>query len=247
MGRLTASIRSRPELSTHETERMFELYDAYYDGSSLATFSRDLSRKSHVIELRAEGRLCGFSTLALMPFEIDGVPNLAIFSGDTIIHHEYWGEQALAGAFCRFAGRTKAENPQHPLFWFLVSKGHRTYRYLSVFSHDYYPNHARPTPRPIQQRMDLLARMRFGDDYDAAAGIVRFAQSQGHLRPRWADVRDPLRRNPVVDFFLARNPNHHEGDELVCMTELSVENMRSVARLAFVEGLNASVDDNATR
>lgn len=247
MGRLNASIRSRPELSTHEMEQMFELYDAYYDGSNFSIFSQDLGRKSHVIELRAEGRLCGFSTLALMPFEIDGVPNLAIFSGDTIIHHEFWGEQSLAIAFCRFAGQIKAEHPQHELYWFLVSKGHRTYRYLSVFSHDYYPHHARPTPPQIQQRMDLLARTRFGDDYHAGAGVLRFAQSQGHLRSQWAEMRDPLRRNPAVDFFLARNPNHDAGDELVCIAELSVENMRSLARVAFVEGLNDCANITATQ
>ena len=63
------------------------------------------------------------------------------------------GEQALVGAFCHFAGGLKARDREAPLFWFLISKGHRTYRYLSLFAHRYYPNPAVPTPLPIKARI----------------------------------------------------------------------------------------------
>lgn len=240
MRQLTALVRLRQELAPAEVEEMFRLYRSYYDGTSVELFRADLASKSHVIQLHAAGRLRGFSTIALMRFDFGGLPNRAIFSGDTIIHHEFWGEQALAAAFCRFAGETKAAQPAEPLFWLLISKGYRTYRYLGVFARAYYPNHLAPTPQPMQDRMLRLARARFGDAYDASAGVVRFAHSHGHLRPEWAGVRSQLREHPAVRFFLERNPNFHAGDELVCLTELCAENMRSVARRAFVDGLRAA-------
>jgi hypothetical protein len=62
------------------------------------------------------------------------------------------------------------------------------------------------------------------------------------LKVEWARVRDPLLDHPVVRFFLERNPRYHEGQELVCLTEFAADNLRSCARLAFLEGLSAEVE-----
>jgi hypothetical protein len=236
MAQLSARVRRREALTPGEAQEMFALYRSYYDGTSAEIFRDDLGAKSHVIELHAGGRLRGFSTLAVLRAEA----GRAIFSGDTIIHHEFWGEQALAAAFCRFAGALKAEETKAPLFWLLISKGYRTYRYLSAFARAYYPHHVHATPPPVQEQMRRLARAKFGDAYDAAAGVVRFPQSRGHLKPEWALVRPQLRMHPAVRFFLERNPRFHAGEELVCLTELCADNMRSLARRAFLEGFSAA-------
>jgi hypothetical protein len=240
-GRLTAQVRDRAALSAGDVARMYALYATYYDGTSCALFAADLAGKSHVIELTVDGALVGFSTLAVLPFEHRGAANLALFSGDTIIDQSHWGEQALVAAFCRFAGRLRAQRDV-PLYWLLISKGYRTYRYLSLFARTYYPQHAAPTPAAMQERLDALAQRKFGAAYDAAAGVVRFPQSRGHLKPAWADVRDHLLTHDVVRFFLDRNPGHAGGDELVCLTELAADNLRSFARRAFVEGLHAAAE-----
>lgn len=239
MGKLQAQVRERASLGDADIARMYELYAAYYDATSFALFADDLAAKSHVIELTAGGMLQGFSTLALLPFEHDGEANLALFSGDTIIEQAHWGEQALVAAFCRFAGRLRREHAL-PLYWLLISKGYRTYRYLSLFARDYYPQHSAVTPDAMQARLAMLAQRKFGAAFDAATGVIRFTQSRGHLKPAWADVRDHLRTHDVVGFFLARNPGYAAGDELVCLTELTEENLRSFARRAFVEGLHAA-------
>jgi hypothetical protein len=239
---LAANLRERHELLEQDVEEMYALYETYYGGTSFALFREDLAEKSYVIELRAQGRMRGFSTLALMPFDFGGSHNLAIFSGDTIIDREFWGEQALVGAFCRFAGQLRARHPSQPLYWFLISKGYRTYRYLSAFAGSYYPHHAKPTPREVQELMDSLARRKFGEAYDPAAGVIRFPQSRGHLLPQWAEIREKLHVHPAVRFFLNRNPGFHAGEELVCLTELRAENLRSFAKRAFLDGLLGSRD-----
>jgi hypothetical protein len=178
-----------------------------------------------------------------MNYEIGGDAGLALYSGDTVIDHLYWGEQALARAFCRFAGAVSAQRPGLPLCWFLISKGYRTYRYLSVFARDYFPNPHGATPPHMQARIDLLARKRFGEAYCAELGLVRFSDSHGHLKPHWATVRDNMRKRIEVQFFLERNPRFHAGEELCCVTPLETDNLRSFARKAFLEGLH---DERAT-
>jgi len=236
LGRLEASVRPRSEIAAREIAEMFALYDRYYGGAGEDAFRDDLAAKSHVIELRDADVLRGFSTVALQPFECAGEQELALFSGDTIIDHAYWGEQALAKAFCRFAGEVSAEHPGTRLYWFLISKGYRTYRYLHAFARRYFPHPDAPTPQAMQQRMDVLARARFGDAYLPERGIVRFEPARGFLRHAWGGVRDGLRERAEVRYFLERNPGHASGDELVCLTELTHANLRSVAAREFAEG-----------
>ena len=240
MNRLTTRARERAALGEHEIRAMYAIYATYYDATTETVFREDLAGKSHVLMLEAEGDLKGFSTIAVVDFEFGGAANRAIFSGDTIIDHHFWGEQELVRAFCRFAGALKAQSPQLPLYWLLISKGYRTYRYLDAFAHDYQPHHERPAPPESRARLETLARRKFGASFDAASGLLRFPESRGQLKERWAEVRDPLHEHPAVSFFLARNPRYFAGEELVCLAELDAGNLRSFARRAFLEGFRAN-------
>lgn len=237
MAKLVAILRARSALSARDIAEMFAIYETYYEAAHRWRFEDDLSHKSHVIELRSAGRLCGFSTLEV----IEAESHVAIFSGDTIIDREYWGEQDLALAFCRFAGEVKAAHPEVPLYWFLISKGYRTYRYLHVFSHAYYPNYRTAMPPELKGRLDALATRKFAGAYDADSGLIRFPESHGHLRMPWAQVRDGLLRRPEIRFFLERNPRYSRGEELACLTELTLGNLRSHAKRAFESGLLGAV------
>ena len=243
MDRLNAIVRPRADLDELRVTRMYELYASYYEAACPTRFRADLAEKHFVIELREGETLRGFSTLALMDFGA-GMKRRAIFSGDTIVDHRFWGEQALARAFCRLAGQLRALAPERPLYWFLISKGHRTYRYLSVFSHRYYPSRRGPTPPEVRGWIDELAGRRFGAAYFAELGLVRFPRSQGQLKPQWDGLDQHARTRPEIRFFLQRNPHCHEGDELCCLTALEAGNLRSFARQAFLEGLH---DPNTVR
>jgi hypothetical protein len=240
MNRLSALIRPRHQVSAVDAQRMYALYSTYYSATSPGRFAADLAAKDYVIELVEGAELRGFSTLAVLDFQAGGAPRRAVYSGDTIIDHRYWGEQALATAFCRFAGSLRAADPSTPLYWFLITKGHRTYRYLGAFSRDYYPHPSRPTLPLAAQCIDVLARSRFGSAWKPELGIVRFADSRGHLDARWAPPRSALGVRPEARFFLERNPGHAQGDELCCLTELAAANLRSYARRAFLEGYDES-------
>ena len=224
-------------LTAAERAAMYELYARHYDAADRARFEADLDDKCYAVLLHDEaGALQGFSTLAEYERDFGGRKTGVLFSGDTVIDAAQWGQQALAFAWLRLAGVRKMQAPQRPLYWFLISKGHRTYRFLTAFAHTFWPARDRPTPASTQALMDNLAHERFGAAYDRATGLIRFAESHGHLRSQYARVSDVHRRRPDVDYFLERNPGYASGDELVCLCELTGDNLRPLARRIFCGG-----------
>lgn len=176
----------------------------------------------------------GFSTLLYYSAEVNNEVVNVIFSGDTIIDHRYWAKNDFAAAWTHFVGGLQAAAPHIPLYWFLIVKGHRTYRYLKLFSREYYPAPSIETPPRMKRLMDALARERFGDNYDPARGIVTFPETRGYLKEPWAKIEEAARSRPEIDFFMNRNPNFWRGDELVCICRLEPENLTSRARQRFV-------------
>jgi hypothetical protein len=175
----------------------------------------------------------------LMEVCVDRRPVSVLFSGDTVIHREYWGSQELVRAWCRLAGQLKARCGDQPLYWFLISKGHRTYMYLPLFFQDFYPCHDRPTPEFESRLIRALGREKYPRAFDPHTGLIEHSRTHDRLKP--ALDAAPLRvRNPHVTFFLDRNPRYQEGSELVCVAEIAPENMRSLARRELEEGLRTA-------
>lgn len=229
-----------PELS----DRLYALYAEHYDGADPHRFQEDLAEKQWVILLRVEatGEVVGFSTQRVMDVEVDGQPVRALFSGDTIIHPDYWGSQALVRAWCRFAGRLKAECRDRPLYWFLISKGYRTYLYLPLFFHAFYPRHDSPTP-PFEARLiETLAMTRYPGQFDPATGLIEHREGHDRLKED-LDSTPRRQRNPHVAFFVARNPRYGEGVELACVAEIAPENMRATARRELEAGMREAERD----
>jgi hypothetical protein len=231
--RLRAQVVPVPELEACVRRAMYALYERYYAQTDARAFNDDLDGKQQVLLMHdAGGQLRGFSSLCVLRLGGTGALR-AIFSGDTVVDHRFWGQQALAFSWIRLAGRIAREEPAIPLYWFLIVKGYRTYRYLHAFTRRYYPHWRDPTPAAEQALLHRLAGARFGTHYDPATGVVRFPRSRGQLRRRWAAVEDAARGRPEVRHFLRCNPGYAAGDELVCLTRLEGANLRPLARRLF--------------
>ena len=235
MSRLESSILDARALPAGLAARMYALYAAHYEACDPQRFASDLAGKDHVIALEEGGVLRGFSTLAHETFLSAQGPVRVIFSGDTLIDPGAWGEQGLSRSFARLAGALQARGPQLPLYWLLISKGHRTYRYLSVFARRFFPHPEGDDPQ-LAALASQLAAARFGAAYDAGRGVIAHAESQGHLRAELAAVPARIATRADGAFFLRRNPGYRLGHELVCLTELRPDNLRAVVRQAFIEG-----------
>jgi hypothetical protein len=213
---------------------MWDLYRRFYSGTQHALFDSDLAAKDSLLLLRdAQHRIQGFSTIAIGVTQLHGRDIRYVFSGDTIVERACWGSQALAFSWLRYVGELKRAEPGLPLFWFLIVKGHRTFRYLPTFAREFYPHWDRGTPDFVDALMRQLAHERFGDAFDADHGLVRYPESHGHLAEDYAEANEREAAREDVSFFLRRNPGYRGGDELVCLCELSAENLRPLARRVF--------------
>lgn len=216
-------------------DQMYRLYADHYLDASKAMFLRDLAGKTHTLLLSdALGELCGFSTMQLYRSVTTNGPVRVVYSGDTIVDPKQWGSPALAIEWLRFAGEIERREPAIPLYWFLIVKGHRTYRFLPTFARQYIPHHAERETPVERQILAFLATEKFGSNYDARTGLIRFETPQGRLNRVLAEVPERHARLPSVRHFLQLNPGYHEGDELACLCRLSLENLRPMAARAFV-------------
>ena len=145
---LEAHIVATAALDGGERDRMFALMDRYYAGMKREGFEADLNEKRWVILLRERDSraICGFSTQMILDFAIDGAPMHALFSGDTIVERRCWGQSLLAQAWGQLAIELIDRYPRGSLYWFLISKGYKTYHSLPLFFREYYPRRATATP-----------------------------------------------------------------------------------------------------
>jgi hypothetical protein len=218
--------------------RMARIYLATYDGSSTAIFLGDLAAKDEVLLVRAGDEVIGFTALRTFKYDWEGRPIRVIYSGDTVVERAHWGQQALAFAWITRMGALKREQPDVPLFWFLLVKGHRTFRYLPVFGKSFYPHWAidRSDLKPLA---DALAKDMFSSDYNPTTGVVEFEHSRGHLKPHLALPTPAELDREGVRFFLERNPGFQRGHELVCLCEVEEHNMKPLTLRLFRKGVRA--------
>jgi len=226
---LTGRLVNVADLSNDDRTRMLTLMERYYDDVSAAAFAADLDEKQWVIQVVHGGEMCGFSTQMVLETEMAGRPIRALFSGDTIIDREHWGDTALMKLGGELAFSLAQREPSCDWYWFLISQGYKTYRFLPTFFREFYPRHDAPTPAAVQKTIDVLAIGKFGRQYDPHRGIVRPAKAQYHLRAGVADVTEERRRDPHINYFAVKNPGHVIGDELCCIAALARENLTGAA------------------
>lgn len=218
-GRLRAEILRQTKLPAAVREEMWQLFRRYYDAVTREAFESDLAKKQDVIVMRdsGDGSLQGFSTLFVFDERVDGERVIAIFSGDTIIDDAYWGQQALQRAFLRYMVMQKLKNPRASLYWFLISKGFRTYLLLSRNFPNYWPRHDAPTPARESKVLDALSTALYPDAWKPELGLLRFEECAGKLKRGVAPIDLTMLTHEDIAFFAQKNPRHADGDELCCL------------------------------
>ena len=233
MKQLRAQTTAVSRLSPELRERMLSLMRRCYEGVDDDRFRSDLARKQYVILLfdKADQSLAGFSTIALELIEHEGRTVEVLFSGDTVIHPDYWGQKVLDGAFSRFLFWRKIRRPFQPLRWLLLSGGYKTYLIILRYFQGAFPRRGLTPSAADVAFVDTLCRRWWPDQYDPAAGIVRM---QGHYKVKAgiAPVDAAALADPDIAFFVEKNPGHVDGDELVCIADVKVwELLRAFARI----------------
>lgn len=221
-GALEGAIVAIGDVEQADLEAMWELFRTYYAGSEYRQFRSDFYEKSHVIILRdsLSSELCGFSTLQRLKLEGRRRDIVAVYSGDTVIDRAYWGQTALHNEFRKYLVRTRIRHRRCKVYWFLLSKGFKTYLLLTRNFLEYWPRWEKPTPPSAKALIDRLASRKFPDDWDPERGIIAF-EDRDRLRHGVAEPPPPPRPRDI-EHFLERNPGFRQGHELCCLGRVSV-------------------------
>lgn len=224
--------RSIDAIPVRMIRQMYELYAKYYERTSLDIFLQDLSKKSGVILVyrKSDDVIVGFSTLQFFDFEVDGKRVRGVFSGDTVVEKEYWGKNALANTFYRRLIVERFKHPFVPFYWFLISKGYKTYLLMTNNFYNYYPNITGAKSERYQRIAEEFCQKTFPDAFDRERMLLDFGGDYVALKDTVADITPEERaRDPKIAFFEQRNPTWNRGTELPCLASCDYESFfRSV-------------------
>jgi len=219
--------RTVPVSGLDEVRRgqMHELFGRYYESVSEAVFFADLAGKQQVILMLGAGDiLLGFSTIQLIEGDLGGRRSVTLFSGDTVIDHRAWGQKSLQRAFVSFIVKLKLRNPRARVFWFLITKGFKTYLLIQR-NFRCFPNHAGPTPPETQALLNEVARLKYPENFDSGRGVICFPHCVGKVKEEFEDLDSKSLADPDIAFFMGANPGARNGDELCCLAEVRIADL----------------------
>ena len=210
------------ELNDQQIVDMFYVFRRYYNNVSEKQFRIDLAEKDALFLLmdRAENKIRGFSTIV----ELNVNGHRGVFSGDTIIEKEFWGQGTLGVAFLKYLFMKKLRNPFRPLYWFLISKGFKTYLLMANNFSNHYPRFEREMDHKHQEIMDSFARKLYPEDYISDLGIISFKDKEkDSLKECIAPIsQEMMDGNDRVRYFATKNKFWQKGDELCCIAEMTL-------------------------
>ena len=209
------------QLTMKQTKKMYALMAQYYDNIIEETFYCDLLKKVEVVLLCDDtGDFHGFTTLDVVFYDEH---TQLLFSGDTIIEKEYWANNDLSQSWIKNAF-SHADKFNGTTYWLLFTKGHKTYKFLHTFFNTFYPCVDQTTPQHLQQIIDGFMVEKYASQYQDGVLNAR----KDFLKTEFSDSDKMNLKNKHTAFFLEKNPNYAKGDELVCMTQIALENLNRV-------------------
>jgi hypothetical protein len=221
-GVLKAGYFKVEKIDVHTIRQMYKVFSQYYENTSWEVFLHDLSKKTGAFIMRNEvGRVVGFSTVMVCDVKVSGRPVRGVFSGDTIIERAYWGSRALQLEFFKFLIAEKTRRPFDAIYWFLISKGFKTYLLLANNFFTYYPRHDGQDSH-LGDIVDAYCEQMFPAYYNREKRILDFGHDYAPLKTDVADITERMRAdNPKIRFFEDCNPEWRRGTEMPCVGEIT--------------------------
>lgn len=213
------------EIMDKDLSQMFFIFQKYYSNTDFEIFKSDLSKKEMVFLLKDKEtkNIKGFSTLVEYEVQVGNKKYKAAFSGDTILEKEYWGDGTLGIAFLKHLFMRKLKNPFSRYYWFLISKGYKTYLLMANNFPVHYPRYEKETPVLEKNIISELSNLIYAGKYDQNTGVIKFDQNdqKDALKCDVANISSDMFINPRINYFAQKNKNWQNGDELACLAEMN--------------------------
>jgi len=221
-----AKYQKIDDINPRDLLEMHAIFLKYYDNADFNTFTSDMAKKDGAVVCRdgQTGRIMGFSTVMRLKVPKHGGRQvIGLFSGDTIMERELWGSNVLHKAFLRLAVREKLRYLGRPTYWFLISKGYKTYLLLANNAANYFPRCDKPEDPRLRDIVAAYCRMLYPNNFRDDSMVLEFGTGAQHLKADVTPITDEMRRrSPKIRFFETRNPGWQRGNELPCVGEITL-------------------------
>ncbi len=243
---LSFQLVERKDINFNSRTRMFELMFSCYNKITENNFNADLDKKQYVCLIKDKVDIIqGFTTFAINPNSAKDNKYNVLFSGDTIIAPQYWGTQVMRDGWCKSVGSIIAADTSKPWYWYLLSKGHRTYMFLPLFFKEYFPSiEAADSEEHLKKIASEVSKRLYGNCWKEDEGVIRFEESHGELKQELIQASYQKKGSKFVQFFLKKNPAFYKGEELVCIAPLNPDNILRSAKELLLEGMQEPIQIN---
>lgn len=217
------------QLNEKQIDRMYEIMCKYYDNMKKDVFISDLSGKDVTfLLLDNKDEIQGFTSIVILKKIIDNQKVAGVFSGDTIVEKNYRGSFDLPFAWLKYVYSQKKYYDK--MFWFMLSKGYRTYRLLPRFFKTHYPCYSHETPPDVKNILTAFAKEKYGDKYNEETNIY-IPDYNYYLKSGKEEIKPELLKNPHIKFFQERNPLFWQGHELVSFASFDENNLKFYGKI----------------
>ena len=117
---------------------------------------------------------------------------------------------------------------------------HRDYLYLPFFFKKYYPalDINRDDLR-LKRIANEFSALIYPDSWNKKLGIIKFNKRLGQIKAKHIS-KSNFKRNRHIDYFIKKNPGYVNGDELVCMAEVDIDNLLRFPKIGLVDSINSN-------
>lgn len=236
---LRYNLRKSITVNDKEIKRMFFLMQENYDYISLENFKKDLKNKDYIGVLNDnKNRIQGFTTYVINPKNYFNKHYNILFSGDTVISENFIGSQALTKGWAESVAYFIKKYPTKKLLWYLMSKGYRTYLYLPFFLQKYYPALDKNRNNlKLKKIINEFSNHLFPESWNEKTGIIKFKKKLGQIKLKHI-LKSSEKKNKHIEFFIEKNPGYINGDELVCMAEINIDNLMRFPKKILINSLS---------
>lgn len=223
-------VRPAAALGEEDWQELWELSRRFFDAERWYAES-ELFRRELIATFRVKDQLVGMACIDILPVTFRGRSIAVILTTHVLLRKEWRGRNLLQRLGWRTWLRTKLRYPFRPIYWFFDTYGYKSYLLLPRNFVTYWPRRDAPTPESEHALIDQLAKQNYGGRWRPDLGLVLRSG-----RKRLLETTAPLTQAELADadirFFAEANPGHAEGDMLVCLCPLTLQNWISVGRKA---------------
>ena len=247
------SARNRPVVELVATAaldeaaraELFEFCDRF-SSRHRHRFEAQLAKDETVFRVRGSstGHLVGFGTLSVIDVEHQGDKAIVIYVGWTMISPEFRKHGITQRLGFRAFLQQRLRHPGRNIYWMITSSTLNSYLVVVRNFRDSYPQAGRHWPaRESAYVEQVLARI--GAEWDPQSGVIGRGGVSFYREGR-VDQDNVDSSDPDIAFYMQANPGQAQGDSLVCLAPLTLQNFLYIARRQLRKGRSKKPGDAAT-